>query len=107
MGRNSAARTASSAKAVANEGRGDSVVTMGAADNPGLVLRQIRTENDWTLAQVSQKVGLPVSTLSKVETGKMSLSYDKLLKISRGLNIDIARLFMREAPEPALSWTKS
>lgn len=105
MGRNSAARTASSAKAVANEGRGDSVVTMGAADNPGLVLRQIRTENDWTLAQVSQKVGLPVSTLSKVETGKMSLSYDKLLKISRGLNIDIARLFMREAPEPAARFT--
>ncbi len=73
--------------------------------NPGLRLRQIRLENDWTLAQVSERVGLPVSTLSKVETGKMSLTYEKLVKISRGLNIDIARLFMKSAPEPVAPFT--
>jgi transcriptional regulator with XRE-family HTH domain len=73
--------------------------------NPGMVLRQIRTENDWTLAQVSERVGLPVSTLSKVETGKMSLSYDKLLRISKGLDIDIARLFMTDVPGRASPFT--
>ena len=42
---------------------------------------------------MSQRTGLPVSTLSKVENDKMSLTYDKLTRISEGLEIDIAQLF--------------
>ncbi len=83
----------------------DAVDLGGSSNNPGMVLRQIRLENEWTLADVSKKVGLPVSTLSKVETGKMSLSYDKLLRISRGLNVDISRLFMGETPSQASAFT--
>jgi transcriptional regulator with XRE-family HTH domain len=45
------------------------------------------------LSEVSQRTGLPVSTLSKVENGKMSLTYDKLVRISKGLEIDLAQLF--------------
>ncbi|WCM28442.1 XRE family transcriptional regulator [Sphingomonas sp. QA11] len=71
-----------------------------AEDNPGAVLREIRRANGWTLADVSQRTGMPVSTLSKAETGKMSLSYEKLLRISRGLEIDITRLFSTAAPAP-------
>ncbi|OPX53809.1 helix-turn-helix domain-containing protein, partial [Oceanospirillum multiglobuliferum] len=71
-----------------------------AEDNPGAVLREIRRANGWTLADVSQRTGMPVSTLSKAETGKMSLSYEKLLRISRGLDIDITRLFSTAAPAP-------
>ena len=63
------------------------------AANPGRALREIRNENRWTLAEVSARTGLPISTLSKVENGKLSLSYDKLVRISQGLGIDIARLF--------------
>jgi len=65
--------------------------------NPGIFLRELRAENDWTLAEVSQRTGIPVSTLSKVETGKMSLNYEKLLRLSRGLKIDIGRLFSSPA----------
>jgi transcriptional regulator with XRE-family HTH domain len=72
-----------------------------AEDNPGAVLREIRKELGLTLADVSQRTGMPVSTLSKAETGKMSLSYEKLLRISRGLDIDITRLFSTGAPAPA------
>lgn len=61
--------------------------------NPGAFLREFRTIQGLTLAEASKKTGLPVSTLSKVETGKMSLSYEKLVKVSRGLGIDIAQLF--------------
>jgi len=71
--------------------------------NPGIFLRELRAENEWTLAEVSQRTGIPVSTLSKVETGKMSLNYEKLLRLSRGLEIDIGRLFNSDpmhAPEP-------
>jgi transcriptional regulator with XRE-family HTH domain len=47
----------------------------------------------WTLSDVSRRTGLPVSTLSKVENDKMSLTFDKLTRISEGLEIDIAQLF--------------
>ncbi|HEY1752004.1 MAG TPA: XRE family transcriptional regulator [Caulobacteraceae bacterium] len=58
-----------------------------------MALRQLRLERHWTLADVSRRTGLPVSTLSKVENNKLSLSYDKLVRICQGLDIDIARLF--------------
>ena len=60
---------------------------------PGAVLKTLRTQRGWTLSEVSQRTGLPVSTLSKVENDKMSLTYDKLTRISEGLEIDIAQLF--------------
>lgn len=72
--------------------------------DPGATLRSIRIERGWTLADVSKRTGMPVSTLSKVETGKMSLSYEKLLRISQGLEIDITRLFASTAdPAPSAS----
>ncbi|WBX82723.1 helix-turn-helix domain-containing protein [Sphingosinicella microcystinivorans] len=67
--------------------------------DPGEVLRGIRTERGLTLAEVSKRTGMPISTLSKVETGKISLSYEKLIRLSRGLDIDITRLFA--APKAA------
>ncbi len=70
---------------------------------PGAALRAIRTKMGWTLAEVSVRTGLPVSTLSKVENDRMSLTYDKLVRISAGLNIDISRLFSAEANGSATS----
>jgi transcriptional regulator with XRE-family HTH domain len=64
---------------------------------PGAALRALRTRKNWTLADVSQRTGLPVSTLSKIENGKMSLTYDKLARISAGLEVDIAELFSPRA----------
>ena len=60
---------------------------------PGAALRAIRNKKGWTLAEVSERTGLPVSTLSKVENDRMSLTYDKLARISTGLDIDISVLF--------------
>lgn len=60
---------------------------------PGAVLKACRTERGWTLADVSQRTGLSVSVLSKVENDKMALTYDKLVRLSEGLEIDLARLF--------------
>ncbi|HEY3948913.1 XRE family transcriptional regulator [Phenylobacterium sp.] len=67
---------------------------------PGAVVKSLRLANGWTLAEVSRRTGLPVSTLSKLENDKMSLSYDKLARISKGLEIDIGVLFSN-APSPA------
>lgn len=75
---------------------------LGSGDHdPGHFLREFRTEKGLTLAEVSDRTGIPVSTLSKVETGKMSLSYEKLVRLSRGLDIDIARLFAAPVPNSA------
>ena len=64
---------------------------------PGSALRALRLEKGWTLADVSRRTALPISTLSKVENGKLSLSYDKLARISKGLEIDIGMLFAQDA----------
>src|SRR5215475_769391 len=60
---------------------------------PGAALKALRRQHGWTRAEVSQRTGLPTSTLSKIENDKMSLSFDKLARLSSGLQIDIAALF--------------
>jgi transcriptional regulator with XRE-family HTH domain len=67
---------------------------------PGAVVKEERLRRGWTLADASERTGLPISTLSKVENDKISLSYDKLARLSQGLEIDISRLFGgRDAPQ--------
>jgi transcriptional regulator with XRE-family HTH domain len=64
--------------------------------NPGAILKQLRGEKGWTLAAVSERTGFPISTLSKIEKGQVSLSYDKLARISKGLDVDIGVFFARD-----------
>jgi transcriptional regulator with XRE-family HTH domain len=62
------------------------------------------------LAAASRLTGLPIATLSKVENGKRSLTYDKLLKVSKGFGVDIARLFsdhMLEEPSAMAAGRRS
>ena len=61
--------------------------------HPGARLKALRMQRGWTLAEVSKRTGLPVSTLSKIENERMSLSYDKLALLSAGLGVDISQLF--------------
>ena len=63
---------------------------------PGKALKAIRARRGWTLAEVSARTGLPISTLSKIENDKMSLSYDKLTRLCAGLEVDIAELLATE-----------
>lgn len=66
---------------------------IGPLVRPGAALRNFRNERGWTLAQVSEKSGLPVSTLSKIETDKTELTIDRLLRISLALDFNIADFF--------------
>jgi len=65
------------------------------ADKPtlGRVLRALRTRNDWTLKQMSDRTGIPLSTLAKVEHDRLTLTYDKLLQLSERLKIRMSDLF--------------
>jgi transcriptional regulator with XRE-family HTH domain len=59
----------------------------------GAVMRSIRARNGWTLKEMSAKSGIPVSTLSKVEHDRLTLSYDKLQQLSQRLSIRMSDLF--------------
>jgi len=59
---------------------------------PGDTIRSLRNRLGLTLSAVSARTGLAVSTLSKLEKGHISLSYDKLMLLSKGLGVDMAEL---------------
>lgn len=53
----------------------------------------MRSREGWTLKQMSEKTGIPVSTLSKVEHDRLTLTYDKLYQLSRRLGVRMSELF--------------
>jgi transcriptional regulator with XRE-family HTH domain len=59
----------------------------------GGLLRSLRARNQWTLKQMSERSGIPLSTLSKIEHDRLSLTYDKLQQLSARLNIRMSELF--------------
>src|ERR1700732_2240858 len=84
------------------------------ADRPtlGLLLRDLRARQGWTLKEMSERTGIPVSTLSKVEHDRLTLTYDKLLQVSQRLNISLSELLAdpgggTAAVEPAVTARRS
>ena len=65
----------------------------------GSLIRLVRKKNSWTLRQLSERVGIPLSTLAKVETDKLSLTYDKLQQFTArlGLSYDGVSCARRDA----------
>jgi transcriptional regulator with XRE-family HTH domain len=59
----------------------------------GSLLRSLRDRNGWTLKEMSERTDIPVSTLSKVEHDRLTLTYDKLVQLSQRLNIRVSELF--------------
>ena len=56
---------------------------------PSRAIRDVRLEQGLSLRALSARAGLPYSTLSKLENGKMALTYDKLIRLAQALNVDI------------------
>ena len=75
----------------------------------GNLLRALRDRNGWTLKEMSERTDIPVSTLSKVEHDRLTLTYDKLVQLSQRLNIRISELFADPAAavEPAVTARRS
>jgi transcriptional regulator with XRE-family HTH domain len=59
----------------------------------GQRVRELRKARDWTLEQAATQAGLARSTLSKIENGQMSPTYDALKKLAVGLEISVPQLF--------------
>ena len=65
---------------------------------PGAVLKALRLQKGWTQSDVATMTGFPTSTLSKIENDKMSMTYDKLARLSKGLGVDIGVFFAEKGP---------
>lgn len=58
----------------------------------GEILSRIRVENRWTLAEVSRRTGVSISSLSKIENNHSTPAYSVLVRLAEGLNIDFSEL---------------
>lgn len=65
----------------------------------GALMRSLRSRKGWTLKEMSEKSGIPVSTLSKVEHDRLTLSYDKLYQLGQKLGMRMSELFAEETEE--------
>lgn len=75
-----------------------------ARNRPGAAIKALRRGMDMTLVQVSRATGIPVSTLSRIETDAACPTYDHLVRLSEGLEVDISALFTAiKAPPKALA----
>ena len=71
----------------------------------GALLRSVRSREGWTLKEMSAKSGIPVSTLSKVEHDRLTLTYDKLYQLSQRLGMRMSELFAEPSKDSATKVT--
>ncbi|MDB5364108.1 MAG: family transcriptional regulator [Rhodospirillales bacterium] len=64
-------------------------------DRPSLgsVIFRLRARRRWTLRQLSECTGIPISTLSKVERDRATLTYERLQQVGAKLNLRMSELF--------------
>ena len=72
-----------------------------SAPTLGVLLRKLRSRHGWTLKQMSERSGIPLSTLSKIEHDRLTLTYDKLHQVSQRLGIPISELFAETGTDSA------
>ncbi|HEV2677965.1 MAG TPA: XRE family transcriptional regulator [Aliidongia sp.] len=55
-------------------------------------MKSLRLERGWTLEQMARETGVSRSALSKIERSDISPTFDALLKLSRGLRLELPDL---------------
>jgi transcriptional regulator with XRE-family HTH domain len=73
---------------------------MRAQKTLGSLVRAAREQREWTLRQMSAKVGIPLSTLAKVEQDRLSLTYDKLQQLTSRLGMTLAEFLADGSADP-------
>lgn len=63
----------------------------------GVRVREIRKARGWKLKDLADRTGLAVSTISKMERGEISLTYDRFMRLAQGLGMDVGELFCADA----------
>ena len=81
--------------------RSSGAEALAAPIDLGQRVRDLRKARGWTLEQAAAQAGLARSTLSKIENGQMSPTYDALKKLATGLAISVPQLFTPAASPQA------
>jgi transcriptional regulator with XRE-family HTH domain len=71
----------------------------------GAAIRRLRAERGWTLRDLSERSKISQSALSRVETGQITLSFDRAHALARALNADFSQFLTQmgqsAAPKPS------
>jgi transcriptional regulator with XRE-family HTH domain len=62
-------------------------------------IKSLRQTRGLTLSDVENRCGLGASTISKIERGAISPSYASLLRLAKGLDVDLSELVLQAADE--------
>lgn len=65
-------------------------------------IKALRKSRKWSLAVLSEKSSIPLSTLSKVEHGTLTLNYDRIQQIAEAFEVSFSEFLSPETPEEAL-----
>lgn len=65
----------------------------------GRKIRELRQAKDWSLAELSKRSGVALSSLSRIETGRMTGTLESHVGIARALGVRLTELYA--ALEPA------
>lgn len=68
----------------------------------GAAIRQKRQDGGLSLAELAGRVGVALSTMSKIENGKISTSFERLESIGQALDADLTE-FISAAPSPPVA----
>lgn len=63
----------------------------------GAKLAEIRQSRNLTLKNLEDLTGIPASTLSKVQNQQRTLSFENLVKLARGLQMELSDLFSEQS----------
>lgn len=64
-----------------------------------LVIRDVRIRKGWSQKYVADKIGVTLSLIQKIETGKRKPSYDVLVKLEDLFHMNHRKLFGAATPD--------
>jgi transcriptional regulator with XRE-family HTH domain len=94
----SRSRTATATKRAAKAGASPQAHTLDR-ETFGKRLRVARKQYGWTLAEVAERSGVSITTISRAERGQLALSYEKFSALGRALKIDMGAMFAETGAE--------
>ncbi len=65
----------------------------------GQRIKALRKSRKWSLATLSEKSGIPLSTLSKVEHDLLTLNYDRIQQVSEAFGVSFSEFLSPETPQ--------
>jgi len=74
------------------------------SDKWGTRIRLLRKENDWSQAQLADKLGVHAQTISDMERGKHKMTLERLRRTLRALGYEATIELQRHSPKTRAEW---